>query len=230
MSRDDGRAASPAAGRGQARTRLARAAVIGAARREFVERGYGATTVEAISAASDVPAATVYRLFSSKLGILKALLDTSIAGDDAAVPVGDRPAVRAALADPDPRRRLAGFAAVAAGINARTQPVHRVLTSAADADPAARELLADLDAQRGRGQGEVVRSLARSGALAPGVRPRAAADVVHALMSPEVYRLLVVERGWSPARYERWLAATLAAQLLADTTAAPPEGDAPDPA
>src|SRR2546430_15991799 len=69
-------------GRGQARTRLARRAVVDAARTLFLERGYVATTIEAISEHSDVPTATVYRLFSSKLGILKALLDTSIAGDD----------------------------------------------------------------------------------------------------------------------------------------------------
>ena len=71
--------------RGQARTRLARAAVVDAARTLFLERGYGATTIEAISALSDVPPATVYRLFSSKRGILKALLDVSIVGDDEAV-------------------------------------------------------------------------------------------------------------------------------------------------
>ena len=71
----------------QARTRFARAAVIDAARTLFVERGYGATTIEAISALSDVPPATVYRLFSSKRGILKALVDVSIAGDDDPVPM-----------------------------------------------------------------------------------------------------------------------------------------------
>ena len=67
--------------RDQARTRFARRAVVEAARALFLERGYSATTIEAISERSDVPPATVYRLFSSKLGILKSLVDTSIAGD-----------------------------------------------------------------------------------------------------------------------------------------------------
>ena len=58
-----------------------RAEILQAAKQLFVEEGYAATTIEAISDHSDVPSATVYRLFSSKLGILKALLDTSIAGD-----------------------------------------------------------------------------------------------------------------------------------------------------
>jgi len=62
----------------QARTRRTWAAVVEAAQSLFVERGYAATTIEAISDRSDTPQATVYRLFSSKLGILKALLDVSI--------------------------------------------------------------------------------------------------------------------------------------------------------
>jgi len=82
-------------------------AVAGAARTLFLERGYAATTIEAISDLSDVPPATVYRLFSSKLGILKELLDVSIAGDDQAVALEDRPHVRALLADPDPAAETA---------------------------------------------------------------------------------------------------------------------------
>src|SRR5215475_12914817 len=77
---------SPDGKSGQARTRLAGAAVVAAARTLFLDRGYAGTTVEAISDLSDVPPATVYRLFSSKRGILKALLDVSIAGDDEATP------------------------------------------------------------------------------------------------------------------------------------------------
>src|SRR5215813_3776676 len=91
---------------GQARTRLARAAVTQASRALFLERGYATTTIEAISEHSDVPPATVYRLFSSKLGILKALLDTSIAGDDQPVAVPNRPDVAAVFSETDPRALL----------------------------------------------------------------------------------------------------------------------------
>jgi hypothetical protein len=47
------------------------------------------------------------------------------------------------------------------------------------------------------------------------MRERDAADVVFALASPEVYRLLVLDRGWSGDRYEAWLRTILADQLLA---------------
>ena len=199
---------------GQARTRLARAAVVRAARTLFLERGYAATTVEAISDLSDVPPATVYRLFSSKLGILKALLDVSIAGDDEAIPLASRPHVRALLADRDPRNQLSGFAGITCGIMSRTEPLHRILVSAAGSDPDAAALLAEQTRHRQLGQSQIARSLARAGALRPGLREREAADIIHALMSPEVYRLLVGDRGWSAGQYEQWLAGILIGQLL----------------
>jgi AcrR family transcriptional regulator len=211
--------------RDQARTRRARAAVVDAARALFLERGYGATTVEAVSARSEVPPATVYRLFSSKAGILKALLDLSIAGDDEAVPLAERPHVRALLADPDPdpARQLAGFVAVTADVNSRTAPIYRLLVGAAASDPVAAELLDDIDRQRQAGQGRIARSLAGAGALRPDLDERDAADLIHALMSPEVYRLLVLDRGWSPERYQRWLTDSLVDQLLPR----PPAGSRP---
>ena len=199
----------------QARTRLARRAVVDAARTLFLDRGYGATTIDAISERSDIPTATVYRLFGSKLGILKALLDVSIVGDDEAVAMTDRPEVRSLLADPDPAERVAGFVHLAARINQRTATIYRILVSAAASHPDAAALLDDLTRQRQEGQGHIARSLASADALTPGVRQRDAADIIHALMSPEVYGLLVVDRGWPIERYESWLARTLVDQLLA---------------
>ena len=200
-------------GRGQARTRLARRAVVDAARALFLERGYAATTIDAISERSDVPPATVYRLFSSKLGILKTLLDVSIAGDDRPVSVPERPDVASVFAERDPAALLEGFAGVTASINQRTNEVYRVLVSAASSDPAAAELLGELRQQRDRGQAQIARTLARRHALRAGMKERDAADLIHTLMSPEVYRLFVGDRRWTPERYQAWLANTLTQQL-----------------
>ena len=130
-------------GGGQARTRLARRAVVEAARDLFLERGYQATTIDSIGDRSDVPVATVYRLFSSKLGILKALLDVSIAGDDQARSLQERPRVAELFSEADPEKLLAGFASVTVAINARSSEVYRILSSASGSDPAAAVLLAD---------------------------------------------------------------------------------------
>ena len=201
----------------QARTRRTRAAVIEAARDLFIEHGYAATTIEAISERSDTPQATVYRLFASKLGILKAVLDVSIGGDDQAVAMVDRPEVLAMLGDPDPRKQLAGFAAVVCRVLGRAGSVHAILADAARSDRDAAALLEEMARQRHEGQRRIARSLARAGALRAGLRERDAADIVHALASPEVYGLLVAERGWSSERYEAWLRSILVDQLLPPT-------------
>ena len=198
----------------QARTRRTKASVVDAARDLFDERGYAATTIEAISERSDTPQATIYRLFASKLGILKAVIDVAIVGDDDDVAMVDRPQVRELLADLDAHERLAQFAALLRDLMARTAPVHRLLADAARSDPDAASLLAEIANQRQEGQRRIARSLARSGALRAGVRERDAADIIHALASPEVYGLLVLDRGWSAERYERWMADTLRQQLL----------------
>ena len=198
----------------QARTRRTRSAVVDAARTLFLERGYAATTIEAISGLSDTPQATVYRLFSSKLGILKAVLDVSVVGDDQAVAMLDRPQVRALVSDEDPKEQLAGFAALLREVMARAAPMHRILADAARSDEDAASLLAQLGRQRQEGQRRIARSLARSGALRPGLRERDAADVIYALASPEVYGLLVFDRAWSAERYEKWVNTILIDQLL----------------
>ena len=199
----------------QARTRRTWTAVVEAARTLFVERGYAATTIEAISDLSDTPQATVYRLFSSKLGILKAVLDISVVGDNEAVAMADRPRVRALLSDRDPTNQLTGFAALLREVMARVAPVHRILADAARSDEDAALLLAEIARQRQEGQHRIARSLARSGVLRPRLRERDAADIIHALASPEVYGLLVFDRGWSGERYEKWLRGVLVDQLLA---------------
>jgi len=96
----------------------------------------------------------------------------------------------------------------------RTAPVHRILADAARSDEDAASLLAEIARQRQAGQHRIARSLARWGALRPGLRERDAADIIHALASPEVYALLVFDRSWSGERYEKWLNAILVDQLL----------------
>ena len=157
----------------------------------------------------------MYRLFSSKLGILTSVLDVSIGGDDQAVAMLDRPEVRALLSDEDPKNQLVGFCALLREVMARVGPIHRILADAARSDPDAASLLAEIARQRHDGQRRLARALARTGALRPGLRERGAGDVIHALASPEVYGLLVFDRGWTGERYEKWLTSVLKDQLLA---------------
>jgi len=204
---------------GQARTRLARKAVIDAAKTLFLERGYAATTMEAISAASGVPSATVYRLFSSKLRLLQALFNSvlhegAVTSDGTPAMVPDHPRLAALLAAEDPWEKVAIFAGIAVEVLSAGVQVFPILVTAAGSDPEAADLLAAYTRTREQGQGRLARALADRGALRTGLSERDADDIVHAIASPEVYRLLVIDRGWSPRRYEHWLAQALGHQLL----------------
>lgn len=65
-------------------------------------------------------------------------------------------------------------------------------------------------------QRAIVQSIAEKEALAPGLDVSTAADILWALNHPTLYSLLAGERGWSPQRYEEWLAELLCAHLLSE--------------
>jgi AcrR family transcriptional regulator len=187
---------------------------VAAAGELFLARGYPATTIEAIAAAADVPAASVYRLFGSKKAILSAVLQVAFVGDDEPAGLHDRPEARAAAAQADPRALLAGYARVARIVLTRSGPLQQMLRAAAEADPECADLARTFRQQREYGQSLVARELAARGALAPGLTEEAALDTIYTLMSPEVHRLLTVDRNLSADQYEAWLARSLAATLL----------------
>ena len=83
-------------------------------------------------------------------------------------------------------------------------------------EPSAAEVLERYAAQRLEGQRALVRIVIGDASMRPGVSMRAAVDTVFAIGSPETYRLLVDERGWTPAGFERWYADSLIRLLLPD--------------
>jgi AcrR family transcriptional regulator len=205
--------------RRRAQAAATRAAILEAAHELFVEGGYAGTTIEMVAERAGVSAETIYAAFTNKRTILARVVDVAIAGDAPPVPVLERPWVRHLAAEPDPRRRIALLARNGRLLLERWTPVYDVVTAAADADPEIAELWEDLKAQRLEGQRALLRVVAERAPLRPGLSPREAADVLFAVGSPETYRLLVGDRGWSADRFERWYAGALE-RLVFDATAA----------
>jgi len=199
--------------RRQEQARVTRAAILEAARDLFVEQGYVATTMLAIAARARISPATVYAAFTNKRTLLSALVDVSIAGDDAAVPILERAWVQELRDEPDLRRRIDVVARNGRMILERRAPVDEVLRAAADTDPDIAALWRAGKAQRFGGQRHLLRMVAGSDGLRDGRSEDDAADILYTLGSPEAYRLLVVDRGWSPPRFERWYRDAMA-QLL----------------
>ena len=197
------------------RTQASKRAVVEAAHDLFLARGFADTTVDAISAASRVPIATVYRLFKTKTAILKRVIDTAVVGDDAPVPLGDRSVVKDAQAADDPKAMTTAWAHVARQVFDNTAAMRLVLRVAAALDTEAAALQDSIEEQRRVGQARVAKALADKGFLAPGLKEAEARDIVYALMSIDTYRILRLEQRWSGARYERWLANALYRLLVA---------------
>jgi AcrR family transcriptional regulator len=191
-----------------------RRAILEAAQRLFERDGYAPTTMAAIALEAGVAQKTVYVAFETKAGLLRALWHLRLRGDADPVPMTRRPWYREVLSEPDPVRRLAMTAAVSREVKERAGGVMAVIRAAADADPDMAGLWETVNGEfHGLLRG-VVDSIDAVGALAPGLDAAMATDVLWALVHPDLWQLLVVGRGWSPARYEAWLAAALARELL----------------
>lgn len=191
--------------------------IVTAAGKLFREHGYG-VAMTAIAVDAGVAVETVYRIFGSKAGLFTAVVGALLAGgtNRAELPVEERPAIRAIIDEPDPRRQVALYAATQPGIHRRAGPVLRALRDAKASDPELERLWSDLEGWRLEGQGRFITRLAERGVLRPGLPTREAGDILWTLCSLAVYDLLVLERGWTVERYEAWLATALTEQLLGD--------------
>jgi AcrR family transcriptional regulator len=198
----------------QAQAQQTRQAVLDAGRALLIERGYARTTVRAIAERAGVAVETVYLHFRSKPRLLQALLDIATGGDEEPIPVYEREWAQEVLRSPGARAKLATFAEKITVVNAQLAPLHLATRSAAAADETAAQIWAERKATRLRGMGMLTDHLLEVTGLRPGVETDDARDRLFTLTSPEVYGLLVLELGWSPARYASWLADVLIQQLL----------------
>ncbi len=193
-----------------------RARVIAAATRVFLEHGYTGATIPVIAAEAGVALQTVYRAAPGKAGLLQQAVLTAVAGGTARseVPVEERPAIRALIDEPDPRRQLALYAHTQPGIWSRVGALLRVLDSAASSEPTLAQFRDAQDKQRLAGLTRFGAQLKARGALKEGLTPDRAADIIWTVCSRATYDALVGARGWSHQDYESWLTATLQAALL----------------
>jgi AcrR family transcriptional regulator len=192
-----------------------RSRILAAARDLFVAQGYPATTLSQVAAAAGVATDTVLHVFGSKKGLLAAVLDATVGGDEQPVAVLDREGPQAMRRETDPRRQVRMFASGMSAQLERVRPLDDILRSAAAVDPDARALRDDLqNRQRRAAMVQVVSWIAASGGLRDGLSITVAADIVWTLTSPEVHQLLREQCGWSPEQYEEWLRDALGTSLL----------------
>lgn len=200
--------------RRRAQAAATREDILDAARRLFEADGYAPTTMAAIAAEAGVALKTVYVVFETKAGLLRALWNHLLRDGRDEVPVAEQPWYRAVLAEPDPERQLRMGAHNSRVVKERIAGILAVIRGAAPVDP-------DIGALWGRIQSEfhanlrvVVETVHRKRGLRRGLGVDRATDILWTIVHPSVWEALVGERGWTPDAYEKWTADLSCEQLL----------------
>lgn len=190
-----------------------REAILNAALALFGDRGYAATPMTAIAEQAGVALDTVYASVGRKPELARLLIETAISGSSQAVPAAERGYVQAIRAAPDAETKIAIYASAMRMIAGRLAPVLGILQQAAPAEPELAALWREIAERRAANMHLFVTGLAEVATLR--VDSGEAADIVWATNAPELYQLLVYQRGWTPERYEHFLADTWRRLLLA---------------
>jgi AcrR family transcriptional regulator len=191
-----------------------RGVILDAAQQLFTDRGYTATAMPAIATRAGVAVKTVYLAFGTKAGVLHALWDVRLGGDDQPIPVVDRPWYRQLRQADDPHTLLRAAARQSRQTKDRAGDVMRIVRQAAVTDPAIADLWQRIETEFRtvlRGFAERLDELA---ALTKGVDVTAATDILWTLNHPDTWYLLVHRCGWTADRYQQWVGDTLLVQLL----------------
>jgi AcrR family transcriptional regulator len=185
-----------------------RGAIADAARGLFVERGYAGTTIEAIGAAAGVAPQTVTAVFGNKRRLLAEVLVRHARN-------AEYERLTQEARDAGGRDQLTAVARITRRMYERTVEDFELLRGASGVAPELAQLVATIEDHKRQRQAVVAQQLARRRELRKGMSAGQACDIIFALTGHELYHTLVEKRGWSPSRYETWLADILSQSLLA---------------
>ncbi|MBV9005078.1 MAG: TetR/AcrR family transcriptional regulator [Solirubrobacterales bacterium] len=189
--------------------RRTRERILGAARETFREKGYGATTLADIAKAAGVAEPTVRATFKTKPTLVEHLLRLAVRGKDDELQLHQREAFQHVLAAPDAETLLDRLADLAESLHKRSWDVMEIARGAASSDPAIAEIYEQRPRARLTNQKAIAKRLAELGALPARTSAETAADLLWLYTAPEIYRMLVIERKWSPNRYRNWFRAAV---------------------
>jgi AcrR family transcriptional regulator len=180
--------------------------ILECARDLLVEKGYAGTTVAEVARRADVHVDTVYALVGRKPVVLHELVENAISGTDHAVDPLERDYVQQMRAEPDAGRKLDLYAGAMSRIHERLAPLFLALRDASRADPEAGRIWSEISDRRAANMRRLADDLLSTGQIRSGLTLEQVADLVWVTNSPDVYQLLVQDRGWTSEHYQAWLA------------------------
>lgn len=194
--------------------RATRRAVVEAAHRLYVERGYQGTTIDAVAEQAGVSRKTVFTAAGGKAELLKLAFDWALVGDDEPVPMAERPEIAEMKAEIDPVRLAHRWSRFVTTIAGRIGRLDQVLQAAARTEPEIAVLQEQSERNRHFGALGFTSGLAAIGGLRQGLTAQRAADVAGVLMDPVPYLRLVEGAGWTPDEYADWVESVVVATLV----------------
>lgn len=174
----------------------------------MIEAEGASVPMERIAEQARLSRRAVYLHFESRPALLVALVDH--VDETGSLPERSERVWRAASGTD----ALHEFVALNARYNREIAAIARALDEARERDEAARAAWEDRMAGRLAACRRLARWLADDGVLADGWTVDTVADLVWAFTNVPAWRDLVVERGWSPARFEHHVTAALRGGLL----------------
>jgi AcrR family transcriptional regulator len=175
--------------------------------------------MQAIADEAGVHVQTVYLAYGTKAAVLAAAGTRLVAGsDDPASHPSERPWAREIQAVDDPEEKIRLYVRHIRDVTPRIVRLVDVLRVTARSDPEVAEVLERMQQGRREGPFALLAPVAGAGRLRPGLDLARAADAVYALASPDTFRALVEERGWTWARAEAWITEELCRSLLAGSS------------
>jgi AcrR family transcriptional regulator len=189
-----------------------RTRILDAAAELFLERGYARTTMKDIAVQSDVARDTVPAIFGSKARVLTALIDYRLVPDGSVTNVTQLPEALAIKGEVDQRKQIELFAKFVAGISTELRPVFEILRTASAVEPEMAKVFEEMDQFRMNNMQTYASWIAARGPLR--VSTLQAGEIIWALASLDVARMLCDELGWTESQHARWLSDTLIRTLL----------------
>jgi AcrR family transcriptional regulator len=165
-------------------------------------------TIEKIAQSADVSIPTIYALFQSKRGVLRALMDEALPREQFDALVENSKQAKS------PKARLRFSARIARQMYDAERAQMDIFRGASVLAPEFKELEKEREMRRYHRQEVTIQAMAEEKSLAKGLSVAKARDILWAFTGRDMYRMFVVEQRWTPEEYEKWLAQLLINSLI----------------
>lgn len=182
--------------------------ILKAAKKLFQNEGFDRVTINKLAQAAEVSMPTIYAIFKSKRGVLQALIDEAFPKEQFAELVDE------SMHEKSPQKCLSNTAKLARQIYDAERELMDILRGASVVAPEFKELEQERENRRYERQAEYIKKLMEDKSLAKGLTLEKARDILWTLTGRDLYRMFVIERGWTSDEYEEWLTQLLIQSLL----------------